>query len=117
MKLSADCSEDQAILMESAKYGRMRIGKCVKMDLGYLGCQNSVLHLMDRWCSGLQRCHVQVSNPDLDNANTNCVADLNSYLEVDFSCIPGKLRTELEIFKLKLQGFLENITFKGISLQ
>ena len=69
----------------------MRIGKCVQNDLGYLGCQNDVLNLADLWCSGLQHCTVQVTNEDLDQANTACIADLNSYLEVDYSCVPGKL--------------------------
>ncbi|KAK2139459.1 hypothetical protein LSH36_1776g00006 [Paralvinella palmiformis] len=66
----------------------MRIGKCVQNDLGYLGCQNDVLNLADLWCSGLQHCTVEVTNDELDQANTACIADLNSYLEVDYSCVP-----------------------------
>ncbi len=41
----AHCSEpDQVILMESAWYGRMKIGRCVEDDLGYIGCKVNVLH-------------------------------------------------------------------------
>ena len=95
MKFIVECSNDYNILTEQAKYGRMRIGKCVKNDLGYLGCQNEVLNLVDRWCSGLQQCEIVVPNLELGNANTACLADLNSYLEVDYTCVPGRLKAPL----------------------
>lgn len=44
----ARCRQDEAILIESALYGRMRLGRCVKADLGYLGCTTDVLHLADK---------------------------------------------------------------------
>ena len=84
------CPDDEAVLIESAVFGRMRIGKCVHNDLGYLGCQNDVLRLADRWCSGLTECTVEVSNNELDQANEACIADLNSYLDVEYVCVAGK---------------------------
>ena len=33
------CGSGELILMHSALYGRMRVGRCLPMDLGYMGCQ------------------------------------------------------------------------------
>ena len=44
----ATCKEDEVIAMETARYGRMRLGRCVKNDLGYVGCFTDVLYLGDR---------------------------------------------------------------------
>ena len=38
--------------METARYGRMRVGACVKMNYGYLGCASDVLPYIDSKCSG-----------------------------------------------------------------
>ena len=37
------CAADEVIIMESAVYGRMAIGRCVKNDYGHLGCHNDAL--------------------------------------------------------------------------
>ena len=44
----ASCSED-VILIETALFGRMRIGRCVEADLGYLGCAADVIPLLHRY--------------------------------------------------------------------
>ncbi len=78
--------------MESALYGRMRLGECIEVDLGFLGCQNDVLHLMDQWCSGNTECSVDIPNQDLNTANSECnVRGLIPYLEVEFHCVQGNL--------------------------
>ncbi|KAK2139458.1 hypothetical protein LSH36_1776g00057, partial [Paralvinella palmiformis] len=71
MKFRPECPPNHAILPEVARYGRMNLGRCIKEAYGYLGCQSDVLNLVDRWCSGRQRCQVEVPNLDLDQANAN----------------------------------------------
>ena len=36
---TAKCWENEVIMMQSALYGRMKIGKCVKLDFGFMGCK------------------------------------------------------------------------------
>ena len=86
----AECQGDMALLVQSAVLGRMRLGKCVLNDFGYIGCKNDVLRLADKWCSGLSRCNFLISNEELKEANKACAADLNLYLEIVYSCVPGK---------------------------
>ena len=40
--------------MEVARYGRMRLGRCVKNDLGYVGCFSDVIQILDSKCSGIR---------------------------------------------------------------
>ena len=51
---SAKCQEGEMIVMENATYGRMRMGRCVVQDFGYLGCGKSVLHKLHRSVSVAQ---------------------------------------------------------------
>ena len=61
------CLKNEVIVMTSAVYGRMRIGRCLENEgqqlltaLGhdpkYLGCSADVLLLMDKKCSGRNQC-------------------------------------------------------------
>ena len=80
--------------MRSAVYGQMHLGTCMEIDVGYLGCQNHVLYLADRWCSGRSRCDVYVPNDDVEEANKACdVRGLPLFLEVEYECIPGTYQT------------------------
>ncbi len=38
---------NEVVVMETARYGRMQLGKCVKRDFGFLGCSAEVLSHMD----------------------------------------------------------------------
>ena len=86
---NATCPNNQVILVKSAKYGRMQIGRCVKRNLGYLGCSVDVLVYMDRECSGQKKCEINIPNPTL-YATQPCPEDTTPYLEVAYECIPGK---------------------------
>ena len=97
----AQCLHDEVLVMETAKYGRMRLGRCVKNDLGYVGCFTDVLDLADGWCSGRQSCEIAIPNPDLDNLKP-CLEDLKSYFEVTYKCIKGKPHTLFNIVILIL---------------
>ena len=39
------CRAGELVVMETAVYGRMRIGPCVKKDMGQLGCHMDVLDI------------------------------------------------------------------------
>ena len=48
----SSCSDEEFIIMQKAQYGRLKIGKCVEHDLGYIGCAANVLDYFDDQCSG-----------------------------------------------------------------
>lgn len=82
----ADCADDEAILVTSANYGRMRMDRCVKTDYGSLGCTSDVLANVDRLCSGRQHCEFPISV--LQHARP-CPNDLINYLEANYRCVKG----------------------------
>ncbi|ESO06136.1 hypothetical protein HELRODRAFT_160282 [Helobdella robusta] len=74
---------DLVILMTSAKFGRMRMGRCI--GEGYsLGCSKDVLPYMDMMCSGRKFCNVSVRN--LVDIHP-CQRDFASYLEAKYVCV------------------------------
>ena len=78
--------------MESALYGRMDRGRCVEADMGYLGCSEDVVHLLDKRCSGKQHCEVRVPDSELDEINS-CYKELKVYLMTSYSCVRGQFLT------------------------
>lgn len=84
------CAMDEVILIHSAKYGRMNIGRCVTAAYGYVGCSADVLPHLDRKCSGRRRCHFVVPDPAIYELRP-CPEDLTSYLEVVYDCVKGQL--------------------------
>ncbi len=44
---NASCPSDSVVVMETAQYGRMRFGRCVDRDYGYVGCSANVLQQAD----------------------------------------------------------------------
>ena len=77
------------ILMTSARYGRMRLGKCLRKSYGVVGCAVDVLQYMDTRCSGRTRCQVDVSDIPKQGYRP-CSDDLSYYLEVSYQCVEGK---------------------------
>ena len=76
------------LLMHSAQYGRMRLGRCSKSNLGYLGCTRDVLDVMDTACSGRTSCDLDVNGADLRKTKP-CSPDVTWYLEASYSCVRG----------------------------
>ena len=56
------CRPGEVILMESTRYGRMRLGRCMSVDHGSLGCSVDVLRFSDALCSGRNQCSFKVRN-------------------------------------------------------
>jgi len=87
---NASCSgEDQVVLMDEARYGRLRLGRCVTHDYGFLGCSSSVLDLLDRACSGRRWCQFDI--PSLRDLVHPCPKDLTCYLEATYRCVTGAM--------------------------
>ena len=86
----ARCNDKEVIIMTSARYGRMRLGKCVKVDFGYVGCSADVLGLMDQRCSGRRRCSHSNLERLLADIRRPCLGDLKSYLEASYDCLQGE---------------------------
>ena len=96
------CLKNEVILMKSATFGRMRIGRCVtageisalqRANLedtnSYLGCSVDVLPILDRKCSGNKDCEVRLSDISAEDI-APCLPGLVVYLEVSYSCMSGK---------------------------
>ena len=77
--------------MMSAVYGRMKIGPCVEEDVGYLGCHNDALDVMDEKCSGRRECQILVSNQNFrKNYPGACMNALNGYIAASYRCVEGR---------------------------
>ena len=83
------CPPGQVIVMNDAQYGRLRIGRCVSRDYGFLGCTADVIDVLDRTCSGRRRCQLPV--PYIRQLVQPCPKDLTSYLEAGYHCEKGSI--------------------------
>ena len=90
------CHGSDVIMMLSARYGRMKIGRCVKREPGfepmlqdprYLGCSADVLHTLSALCSGKSECTLRVR--DQIDDSMPCYDNLKMYLEVSYMCVSG----------------------------
>jgi len=97
----ANCLKNEVIIMKSAIYGRMKIGRCLLAegrdlldaninDPRFFGCSVDVLNILDKKCSGRNRCEIRGTDDDLER-ETPCHAALKSYLEADYDCAVGKI--------------------------
>jgi Galactose binding lectin domain len=85
----AECSDGEVIIMQKALYGRLKIGRCVEIDLGYIGCYTDVLTAADRRCSGKRVCEIRVPDAEFESTRP-CLKELKTYLEASYQCVPGK---------------------------
>jgi len=92
----AECYDGEVVLMTSALYGRMSVGRCVKTDFGFVGCYEDVLSELHERCSGRPYCSVRVPDTQLDNTDP-CHVDLKSYLQATYVCIAGQYTTRIFI--------------------
>ena len=93
------CTGSDVIVLLSARYGRMKVGRCVEVEPGfevmledrrYLGCSTNVLDVVSRQCLGRSACTLRVNDQTFDNVHS-CYTSLIKYLEVAYMCISGKL--------------------------
>lgn len=88
----AQCGEGEVILIAEARFGRIRLGRCLTKNFGYLGCSRDVVAYLDSKCGGRRQCEFSVSDADLVRTKP-CPPDLASYLEASYICVPGKRHT------------------------
>lgn len=105
------CSKSDVILMESATYGRMRVGRCLTAeevethraavgdDPRYFRCSVNVLEILDQACSGKATCEVRVAEI-LEKNVKPCLAGLMVYLEASYDCITGILKHSFHMTNL-----------------
>jgi len=84
---NATCERGSVVLMQSARYGRMRHGRCADTDV-YIGCSADVLAQMDERCSGRQSCTMAIPDSYLHQQQP-CPNDMMAYLEASFVCVRG----------------------------
>jgi len=84
----ASCPFSTLVVVRTALYGRMRLGRCVLRDYGYVGCFADVVRHMDVICSGRRTCSVRIPDAMLDRANP-CPKDFKTYLLISYDCVPG----------------------------
>ena len=83
------CAQDEVIVMSTARYGRMKFGKCLERDY-FVGCSADILSYMDRKCSGRRSCAIDIPDTELHKMQP-CPKDLLVYLEADYLCVKGGL--------------------------
>ena len=86
-EFEATCEENEVIVIQEARYGRMSIGRCVSADYGNLGCSADVTNYIDTKCSGRHHCEMTVK--ELIDVAQPCDKDFSSYLEVKHECVKG----------------------------
>jgi len=98
----ASCLKNEVIVMTSAIYGRMKMGRCLEdeeaslyaafgNDPKYLGCSENVIELFHTKCSGRNKCEVRLhTDSDLRKLKP-CLTGLQVYLEASYDCITGLL--------------------------
>ena len=86
---NATCDSNHVLLMRSARFGRMKIGRCVKGNYGYLGCAADVKHYMETKCAGRHTCKLTVPDTFLYESKP-CPGDFTSYLEITYECLRGE---------------------------
>ena len=84
----ASCPTDHVILMVSALYGRMGLGRCLTTNFS-VGCSADVLELADQECSGRRNCRIPIPNSKFGEMQT-CRGDLVVHFEATYHCVPGE---------------------------
>ncbi|ESO01291.1 hypothetical protein HELRODRAFT_174841 [Helobdella robusta] len=80
------------IIIRSANYGRMHIGKCATKNYGDVGCQHDVTNHVTSACSGLDSCKVYVPDDWLKSLQP-CPKDFAPFLVVSYRCLPESIYT------------------------
>ena len=103
---NATCESDEVMVMQTARYGRMSLGRCIRIDLGYLGCAVDVLKVMDAKCSGRSSCLLNVDDDVLYRTHP-CPADITPHLQASYSCVKGRFLFFVRF--LQLTKYVRNI--------
>jgi len=87
---NASCSASEVILMQTARYGRIQFGRCLREDHGSVGCSADVLPHLDGRCSARRSCSLNIPDPALHKLH-QCPRELVPYLEASYICLKGMM--------------------------
>jgi len=99
-------SHNDVIVITSATFGRMRVGRCIDADSltdnlrDTLGCQADVIDYVTRQCSGKTLCDIFVPNRELLSTRP-CSNQLTMYLEASYSCLSGQQSAPFNAFRVE----------------
>lgn len=97
-KFTTKCPEGHVIVMHTAEFGRMRIGKCARTNFGYIPCSNNVMHIVDQECSGRRECFLDVFKTFRE---MKPCGEVESYLELNFTCLQGGYTYSFDLISAK----------------
>ncbi|ESO03914.1 hypothetical protein HELRODRAFT_172942 [Helobdella robusta] len=84
---SVRCSQLHDVLfIVSALYGRIAVGKCVRDDLGVVGCHVDGVQLLNALCLGRKDCVVNVEEV-FAGVHGGCGQELKNHLLLKYQCI------------------------------
>ena len=81
--------DHRVIVMRTARYGLMKVGRCVAKNYGFVGCSTDVLGHMDSLCSGRRRCRFTVPDETM-RPMLPCPKEFAPYLEASYQCVTGE---------------------------
>ena len=89
---SANCDGESVIMIKTALYGRMNVGRCVTRNYGYIGCSQDVYSQVSKLCSGKRTCKIGNFASTFSDIRP-CPEDLKGYMEVSYECVSGKFQS------------------------
>ena len=95
-QLNISCKGESVIMMQTAVYGIMNVGRCLKdsyVNIDNIDCSNNVIADLDAACSGQKSCTMRIPSQNLHDIyqnNPHCPSGLAAHLEVTYRCIDGK---------------------------
>ena len=79
------------MVVRTALYGRMQVGRCISSEPGHVGCYGDVVGVLDMECSGTQQCYMTLPDSRLEHIeSTTCIKGVFKYLEMAYDCVEGK---------------------------
>ncbi|ESN96075.1 hypothetical protein HELRODRAFT_189097 [Helobdella robusta] len=89
-----ECGKNEVVVIDDALFGRMDVGRCLLeegapskenlKDFKFIGCYADVKEILDRSCSGSQKCNVPVVSFKVENT---CYSYAMRYLDVKYRCL------------------------------
>lgn len=99
---------NEVVLVTAARYGRMRVGRCLPVDY-YVGCFADVLDHVELRCNGRPSCIVSIPDAELFRVQP-CRKDLVAYFEASYRCVAGLIYQLTENQEPDLQNTLVTIS-------
>ncbi|ELT93833.1 hypothetical protein CAPTEDRAFT_221620 [Capitella teleta] len=90
---SPRCPSSQRLFITSSHYGHMKLGKCVTVNTGHLGCMSDVTDIVRGRCNGKTRCQIAGSDDEVVRTQP-CAQKIYTYLNTSYVCLPEEAQLE-----------------------